>query len=221
MPLQQTDPAVCQGRGKVQVDVLLETGPYLARTTAKRISIKRGTSQLGVSGLFLAGCSIPAARVLVPFVRMWGRRLPVCVRACAHVEVGGGGGGGGGGAYGAEVPCPACAQVNPTHPASTLRPVVPSLAGAGTSGAIRAKSVHAVPMCGASGCWGAAQVGSCRTGGTQSRISDSAPPLILYRFWFYTTPLGVLRPCGFDPTLILSDLGQTEKTKISWKKSVN
>ena len=35
-----------------------------------------------------------------------------------------------------------------------------------------------------------------RTGGTQGRIPNSAPPLILCRFWFYTTPLGVLWPWG-------------------------
>ena len=59
----------------------------------------------------------------------------------------------------------------------------------------------------------------CRTGRTQGRIANSAPPLILCRFWFYTTPLGVLWPWGFDLALILSDFGSAcakEVTVIFW-----
>ena len=44
-------------------------------------------------------------------------------------------------------------------------------------------------------------------GGTQGRILNSAPPLFLSRFWFYTSPLGVLWPWGVDLALSLSDLG--------------
>ena len=47
----------------------------------------------------------------------------------------------------------------------------------------------------------------CRTGRTQGRIANSAPPLILCRFWFYTTPLVDLWPLGVNPALTLSDLG--------------
>ena len=53
-------------------------------------------------------------------------------------------------------------------------------------------------------------------GGTQGRMPNSAPSVILFRFRFYTTPLGVLWPWGVDPALILSDLKSVSVEEVTF-----
>ena len=51
-------------------------------------------------------------------------------------------------------------------------------------------------------------------GALRAKIPNAAPPLILSRFWFYTTRLGDLWPWGVNPALILSDLGSVLVTQV-------